>query len=59
MITCRDCYYGVTGLESGIISCMKAKGLTYPEAANYCPWYRSISKKEWSWQQVLQEQKDQ
>ena len=53
MITCRDCYYGFTGLESGIISCMKAKGLTYPEAANYCPWYRSVSKKEWSWREIL------
>lgn len=53
MLSCRDCKYGVTGLETGTISCLKAKGLTTPEAANYCPWYDSISKKEWTWHQLL------
>jgi hypothetical protein len=53
MLTCRDCYYGVTGLESGVISCLKAKELTTPETANYCPWYNSISKREWSWKEIL------
>lgn len=44
MLTCRDCRFGAVGLETGIVSCLKAKGLTYPEAANYCPWYDSVSK---------------
>jgi len=55
MLSCRDCKYGFVGLESGIVSCMKANGLTYPEAANYCAWYDSVSKKEWSWKELKEE----
>lgn len=53
MLTCRDCRYGFTGLEWGIISCMKFKELFNPDAANYCGYYDSISKKEWTWRDIL------
>lgn len=57
MLTCRDCRFGAIGLETGIVSCLKAKGLTYPEAANYCPWYDSVSKKKWTWKNLLSKSK--
>lgn len=53
MLTCRDCRYGVTGLETGSISCLKLKEITVPEMANKCPFYDSISKKEWSWRDII------
>ena len=53
MLTCRDCKYGFTGLETGIVSCMKMRDLVKADAANYCPWYKSVSKKEWTWREIL------
>jgi len=43
MKTCRDCRYGCTGLETGIISCLKMKDLFYAEQANICKHYKSTS----------------
>ena len=45
MLTCRDCYYGVTGLKSGVISCLKFMEVGVPEAANECKFYNSLSKR--------------
>jgi len=46
MKTCRDCYFGVTSLDFGTISCLKYNDILPPEAANYCKRYRSTSIKE-------------
>jgi len=53
MLTCRDCYYGVTGLKSGVISCLKFMEVGVPEAANECKFYNSLSKREWSWREII------
>ena len=46
MKTCRDCYYGVTSLNFGTISCLKYKDIFMPEWANWCKAYKSTSLKE-------------
>ena len=52
MKTCRDCKYGVIGLKSGVVSCLKFKELFFPEEANGCEFYDSISVKESTWKQI-------
>ena len=46
MKTCRDCYFGVTSLDFGTVSCLKYKDILMPELANDCGYYRSTSIKE-------------
>ncbi len=53
MLTCRDCRYGIVGLETGAASCFKLKDIILIESANYCKFYDSLSKKEWSWRQIM------
>lgn len=45
MKSCRDCYYGCISFDFGIVSCLKMKDLFYPEEANVCLFYDSMSLK--------------
>lgn len=53
MLTCRDCRYGIIGLETGAASCFKFKDTILIEFANYCEFYDSLSTKKWSWRQIM------
>jgi hypothetical protein len=53
MLTCRDCRYGIVGLESGAASCFKHKDTILIEFANYCEFYDSLSKREWTWRKIM------
>ncbi len=53
MLTCRDCRYGIVGLETGAASCFKLKDIVPIDVAGKCKFYDSISAKEWSWRQIM------